>query len=216
VNTKRFALIALLLGGAGLGLTRDQDAHATAKPASLPYYDSKDFTPRWRSVKHRVEPFTLVDQSDRNLTEKDLDGRIHVASFVFAQCPSLCPTLIHRLKPVQDAIRDQDDVLMVSYSVTPQTDTPGVLKEFGKLRGIDPQRWRLLTGSLGEVSRVIRDSYFADDDRAIVDGSATRLLHTEKVLLVDRDRRLRGVYNGTNAFEMQRLLEDIAALRQSQ
>jgi protein SCO1/2 len=216
VNTKRFALVAFVLGSTGLAVALSQRAHATVKPSSLPYYDSRDFTPRWSTVEHRIGSFNLVDQSRRALREKDLEGKIHVASFLFAQCPSLCPTLVHRLKPVQDAIRDQHDVLMVSYSVTPQTDTPDVLREFGRLRGIDPERWRLLTGNLGDVSRVIRDSYFADDDRPIVDGSASRLLHTEKVLLVDRDRHLRGIYNGTNAFEMQRLIEDIATLRQAQ
>jgi protein SCO1/2 len=214
VNTRRFAVVAIILGSAGL-VSLSRGAHAIAKPSILPYYESRDFTPRWSPVEHRIGAFNLVDQTRRTLTEKDLDGKIHIASFLFAQCPSLCPTLVHRLKPVQDAIRGQDDVLMVSYSVTPQTDTPDVLSEFGKLRGIEPDRWRLLTGSLDEISRVIRDSYFADDDRPIVDGSATRLLHTEKVLLVDRDRHLRGIYNGTNAFEMQRLIEDIASLRQS-
>jgi protein SCO1/2 len=160
-----------------------------------------------------VAPFHLIDQRNQPLTEKDLDGKIHVASFLFTVCPSVCPTLVQKLKPVQEAIRGHHDVVMVSYSVTPLTDTPKVLAEFGKARGIDPDRWRLLTGSLDEISRVIRESYFADDDRPLEGEPKSRLLHTEKVLLVDGDRRLRGIYNGTNAFEMQRLVEDIETLR---
>ena len=187
---------------------------AVMRPVSvLPYYDSRDFTPHWSPVTHRVGPFHLVDQRNQPFTEKDLDGKIHVASFIFTSCPSVCPTLVQKLKPVQEALRGQSDVLMVSYSVTPLTDTPKVLAEFGQLRGIDPARWRLLTGDLGEVSRVLRDSYFADDNRPIDGEPQSRILHTEKVLLVDRERRVRGIYNGTNAFEMERLVEDIETLR---
>jgi protein SCO1/2 len=182
-------------------------------PEALPYYESRDFTPRWTPVHHRIAPFHLVDQRNRPFSEKDLDGEIHVASFLFTSCPSVCPILVQKLKPVQEAIRGHGDVVMVSYSVTPATDTPKVLGEFGRLRGIDPDRWRLLTGELGEISRVLRESYFADDVRPVDGEPASRLLHTEKVLLVDRERRLRGIYNGTNSFEMERLVEDIEALR---
>lgn len=182
-------------------------------PASLPFYESRDFTPRWSEVEHRVARFELVDQENRRFTERDLDGKIHVASFLFTSCPGVCPTLVTRLKPVQAAIRGLEDVVMVSYSVTPLTDTPAVLAEFGRLRGIDPGTWRLATGDLAEIQQVIRGSYFADDDRGAPDGSESRLIHTEKVILADRHGRLRGLYNGTHAFEMERLIEDIEALR---
>ena len=204
-------IIAVALGG--LGFLRASGATAVTSAIALPYYDSREFTPRWTRVGHRVAPFHLIDQENRALTEKDLDGKIHVASFLFAQCPSLCPTLVERLKPVQEAIRGHPGVIMVSYTVTPLTDTPAVLGDFGHLRGIDPERWRLATGELGEIRRVIRDSYFADDDRPITGVPQSRLLHSEKVLLVDGERHLRGIYNGTNAFEMERLVEDIATLR---
>ncbi len=206
-------LIAAILTLGGFGLTWDLSAPVPLPAGTLPYYDSRDFTPRWAPVSHRVGPFRLIDQQNRSITERDLDGRIHVASFLFAECPNLCPTLVQKLKPVQEAIRGRDDVVMVSYSVTPLTDTPKVLADFGRLRGIDPARWRLLTGELSEIQGVIRGSYFADDLRPIEGEPQSRILHTEKVLLVDRGRRLRGIYNGTNAFEMERLVEDIETLR---
>ena len=118
---------------------------AVMRPVSaLPYYDSRDFTPHWSPVTHRVGPFHLVDQRNQPLTEKDLDGNIHVASFIFTSCPSVCPTLVQKLKPVQEALRGQSDVLMVSYSVTPLTDTPKVLAEFG------PNLWCRAAETLGE------------------------------------------------------------------
>lgn len=211
------ALGAAALTAAGFVAFRssdDQGVSPGSQKTALPYYDSRDFTPHWAQVEHRVAPFHLVDQRNQPMRETDLDGRIHVASFLFTTCPSVCPVLVEKLKPVQGAIREWRDVIMVSYSVTPLTDTPAVLAEFGRSRGIDPNRWRLLTGGLSEVKAVLRDSYFADDDRPIGGEPQSRLLHTEKVLLVDRDRRLRGIYNGTDAFEMQRLVEDIEALRQ--
>lgn len=205
-------LAAFALALPGVGLLRALAPPTEASQGSLPYYNSRDFTPHWTKVDHQVAPFHLIDQENRRFTERDLDGRIHVASFLFAQCPSLCPTLVQKLKPVHDAIRGRSDVVMVSYTVTPLTDTPEVLAEFGRRRAIDSARWRLLTGDLVEIGRVIRDSYFADDLRPIDGEPASRLLHTEKVLLVDRTRRLRGIYNGTQAFEMERLIEDIATL----
>lgn len=206
---------SLAAGGYAIGSPFAPAATPTTKAEALPYYDSRDFTPRWSSVSHEVAPFALTDQTNQSFTEKHLEGKIHVASFLFAECPSLCPTLVQKLKPVQEAIRGWNDVMMVSYSVTPLSDTPEVLAEFGRRRGIDPNRWRLLTGSLTTIQSVIRDSYFADDLRPIDGETQSRLLHTEKVLLVDQERRLRGIYNGTNAFEMQRLVEDIQALRGS-
>lgn len=204
--------IAVLTLGASslLPLARTAEPSANA----LPYYESRDFTPRWSVVSHRVAPFELVDQEDRRFTSKDLEGKIHVASFLFTSCPGICPTLVQRLKPVQAALQGHDDALMVSYSVTPLTDTPAVLAEFGKLRGIDPKIWRLATGELAEIRKVIAGSYFADDQRPTADATESRLLHTEKVLLVDRSGHLRGIYNGTHAFEMERLVADVEALRQ--
>ena len=213
MKTKLTVIAALALCGLGLGYAYARSGPASVSSNALPYYESRDFTPRWTEVNHQVGAFHLLDQADRPVSEKDLDGKIHVASFLFARCPNLCPTLVQKLKPVQDSIRGQGDVVMVSSTVTPTTDTPAVLAEFGKLRGIDPARWRLLTGELSEIKSVIKDSYFADDDRSIDGVPQSRLLHSEKVLLVDRARHLRGIYNGTNAFEMERLVEDIAVLR---
>jgi protein SCO1/2 len=203
---------ALTLAGlAGVLVTRP----APAVPA-LPYYADRDFTPHWGPVEHRVGAFRLVTQQGRALSEIDLDGRIHVASFFYTGCPGVCPALVSRLRRVQEATRAFPDVALVSYSVTPRTDTPEALAQFGRLRGIDPERWLLVTGDLATITRLAHESYFADDARALPARSGERpLLHSEKVLLVDGQRRLRGVYDGTQAFEIERLLQDIATLRRT-
>ena len=181
-----------------------------ADPGTLPFYDSADFTPRWTaSVDHSVADFSLVSQTGNPLTREDLVGHIHVASFMFTACPNLCPRLVEQLKRVADAYRNDDEVRLVSYSVTPATDTPARLAQFGVARGIDPARWWLVTGDAKEIARLARDSYFADDRRV---ASADGILHTEKVLLVDRSGRLRGVYNGTVPYDITRLIGDIRLL----
>lgn len=210
---KMRATLLIAAAAAGAAFAYPLTRSAKTLPAAIPFYESRDFTPGWSEVQHHVAPFRLVDQKNRDFTERDLDGKIHVASFLFTSCPGVCPTLVERLKPVQAAIRGRQDVMMVSYSVTPRTDTPAVLAEFGALRGIDPETWRLATGDLAEIQRVISGSYFADDERGGSEGMESRLIHTEKVILVDGQRRLRGIYNGTHAFEMERLIEDIEALR---
>ncbi len=201
--------VGLLLVIGTLVLAGAYTASVSRSPVTaLPYYDGPDFTPRWTPVVHRVGDFHLIAQTGRQVTRTDLSGRIHVASFLFTTCPSICPTLVQQLKRVQEATRDVPNLSIVSYSVTPATDTPARLAAFGLERGIDPSRWMLVTGEASVIATLARESYFADDSR--LDRSAPdQILHTEKLLLVDEEGHLRGIYNGTIPFEVNRLIEDV-------
>ena len=187
---------------------------ATRPLEDLPYYDDPDFTPHWTAVMHRLGEFSLTTQTGRQVSQADLAGRIHVASFMFTSCPSLCPTLVRELKRVQDATAGVPGLTIVSYSVTPGSDTPARLAEFGREHGIDASRWMLLTGEPSTIASLARRSYFADDPRLVHEatGAGDQLLHTEKLLLVDEAGRLRGVYNGTMPFDVNRLIDDIRTL----
>ena len=185
--------------------------------APLPYYDGPDFTPHWSPIAHRVSDFRLTTQRGETLTGESLRGRIHVASFVYTKCAAVCPVLVRDLAKVQAAIATLPDVVLVSYTVTPEADTPAALAAFGRERSIDPDRWRLVTGDRRQIWRLARESYFADDPRAL-DGEPSpeqAFLHTEKVLLVDRHLHLRGVYNGTSAFDIEHLITDLRRLASS-
>jgi protein SCO1/2 len=116
------------------------------------------------------------------------------------------------MKRVQSAVAGLD-VTLLSYSVTPDLDTVDVLRTFAGDRGVDPARWKLLTGNPAGVIRVARDLYFADDDgmRASL-AKPDAFLHTEKLLLVDAEGQIRGIYNSTQPFEIQKLVEDIRSL----
>jgi protein SCO1/2 len=207
----RCVLIVLITLSAGLGCASDTER---SLGEGLPFYDSVEFTPRWSdTVDHMIGDFSLVTQTGDAITQDDLLGRLHVASFIFTSCNVICPTLVTQLSKVQDAIAHRDDVLLVSYSVAPRYDSVAVLNTFGSDRGIKSDRWKLVTGDEQTIYRLARNSYFADDGR--LDGSQTSadlFLHTEKVLLVDENGRLRGVYNGSLSFEIEKLIADIELL----
>ena len=186
---------------------------AVKTTSALPFYDSVDLTPRWtRSSTHRIGDFALVTQDGVPITRNDVMGKVHVASFVYTRCAGICPAMVTQLAKVQKAIDGRAAVLL-SYSVTPQDDTPAMLAAFGKLRGIDPGRWKLVTGDPEQIYALARTSYFADDGRLEARQAATeQFLHTEKALLVDREGRLRGVYNATLPHDIEKLIADLDQL----
>ena len=184
-----------------------EPAEGDSARAALPFYDTRDFMPRWQPVAHRVADFTMTTQMGKTVTNRDLAGHLYIASFIYTRCAAVCPLVVRQLSRLQAATRDMPDVTIVSFTVTPATDSPRVLAAFGRDRGIDPARWLLLTGDKREIYALARQSYFADDDRA------SDFLHTEKIVLVDRSGHLRGVYNGTQPFQIDQLAGDIARLR---
>lgn len=173
---------------------------------TLPFYDSAEFTPTWSETPARPVAFELTSQLGTTVTGAELAGRPHVAAFLFTRCTTLCPSLVTQLKRVQAATA----VTIVTYSVTPDLDTPAVLNAFGARAGLNPTRWLLLTGNRDVIYRLARGFYFADDARPGV--AANEFLHTERVLLVDGRGRLRGVYDGTQPFDIDRLIGDVNTL----
>lgn len=186
-------------------------ACATGASSGLPFYTGRDFTPLWSPAPARVASFSLTTQTGATLTGRDLRGTVHIASFIYTRCSVVCPVLVERLRAVQDAARAWPDVRLVSFSVTPDWDTPQILATYGRDHHIDAARWTLLTGSRTQIFLAARGFYYADDGR--LTGAPEEFLHTEKVLLVDRHGRLRGVYNGTLTSDIRHLIADTAALR---
>lgn len=205
----RFVLFAGFIAVITAGLVSD----AIKTTPKLPFYDSADLTPRWtRASNHRIADFSLLTQNGSPITRSDVIGKVHVASFIFTRCAGICPAMVTQLSKVQAAIADRD-ALLVSYSVTPQEDTPASLAAFGKLRGIDSNRWKLVTGDAEQIYALARTSYFADDGRLEAGKAAVdQFLHTEKALLVDREGHLRGVYNATLPHDIEKLMGDLDLL----
>jgi protein SCO1/2 len=216
MTRRMVTLVVALLACAGVGgvaWARSRAFGGEADP--LPYYESHDLTPRWSgsgASAHRIAPFVLTSQSGTRVSDADLAGKVHVASFIYTRCAVVCPALVKSLKRVQSEIGDPR-LVIVSYSVTPELDPPAVLASFGRERGIDPSRWYLLTGDREVIYRLARDSYFTSDDRLPrTPGEAGALLHTEQLVLVDRNGQLRGIYNGTQPAELDHLVADAQIL----
>ena len=187
----------------------------------LPYYNTPDFTPIFltnqqeadQKISHTIAPFALTDQHGQRITDRAIAGKVHVANFIFTSCGSICPVMTKHMKLVQDAFRTDSGVVLLSYSVTPWIDSVARLKTFAATNRIDSPNWHLLTGSKADIYTLARQSYFAEEDIGFSKDS-TEFLHTEHVLLIDKNKRIRGIYNGTLQLEAEQLVRDIRQLKQ--
>lgn len=182
---------------------------------TLPFYRSAEMTPEWIAETddayddiHQVEDFSFINQAGEAVTARNFEGKIYVANFFFVHCSGICPTMRTNLAKIQQAFLDDDEVLLLSHTVRPETDTAPVLQNYATANEVVPGKWHLVTGTREAIYTTARDSYFA----ALAEDT---FLHTESFILVDQNHRIRGVYNGTLAFDVQRLIEDIAMLKQA-
>lgn len=186
----------------------------------LPYYDSEEFTPHWHQPNspelegfHQIPEFSFTNQDGKEITEHSLEGKIFVANFFFTTCPGICPTVRSKLSRVQEAYVDDAQVEIISHSITPTIDTVDTLKQYAKLHEIESGKWHLLTGDRNDIYELAKNSYFASDDLGRAEG-IDDFLHTENLLLIDKNRRIRGIYNGLNNTSVNYLIADIAVLKQ--
>ena len=185
----------------------------------LPYYNEPDFTPIFitdkseveSKIKHIIADFSFLNQDSILISQKAIEGKIHIANFIFTSCGSICPKMTTNLKIVNDSLKNHSDIVLLSYSVTPWIDTPPVLKNYKAKNEITNPNWHFLTGSKKDIYSLARKSYFAEEDFGFSKDS-TEFLHTEHFILVDKTKRIRGIYNGTLELEMQQMLDDIITL----
>lgn len=197
----------------------DTRSATQAREDPVPYYNSPDFTPIWlsdpsavdKTITHRIADFSFRDQANAVVTQQTVSGSVYVASFFFTACPSICPKMTNLLKAVQDTFRHEPGVQMLSFSVTPWIDSIPRLRRYAADKGIDSAKWHLLTGERGKIYDLARKSYFAEEAIGFTKDS-TEFLHTEHLILVDQNRRIRGIYNGTQLLEIDKLIADIHLL----
>ena len=183
----------------------------------LPYYESREFTPRWLTSNtvpadfHRIPAFSLTNQHADEVTESELDGKVTVASFFFTRCGGICPKLTAALQQVDAAFEPDADVLLLTHSVMPSDDTVPALRAFTAKHHIDSTRWHFLTGSRDVIYALGREAYFAEEDLG-TPPDPDAFLHTENLVLVDQERHLRGIYNGLNRASVRQLIADVHQL----
>lgn len=190
--------------------------HSLGTPKSLPYFKDKKFTPVWSLPKgkpmHQIGQFQLTDQLGKAVSQRQLAGKIVVANFFFPACHGICPTTMKHLKKVQNAFLKDPQVVILSHSLTAETDTPESLSLYAKEQGIQHPKWRLLSGKKNALYDHARKSYFADEDLGKRTAEES-FLHTESFFLVDTNGHIRGLYAGTRPAEVALLIQDIKTLK---
>ena len=166
---------------------------------------------------HKIAPFSFTNQNGKIITNKDYEGKIYVADFFFTTCQTICPKMTTNMAWLQDKIKDNPKVKLLSHSVFPDEDTVEVLKKYAKEKGVIDSKWNLVTGKKEDIYKLARQSYLV-----VKTGKPEELydmVHTENFVLVDQKGRIRGFYNGTNLDSvvkgeknMKQLLEDIEFL----
>jgi len=188
--------------------------------AILPVYQPAQFDPSlvdssMTHVKryHTIADFSLTNQNGHTVTQDTYDNKIYVADFFFTTCPSICPIMTRNMAILQQELLNDPDVLLLSHSVTPDIDSVPQLKKYAEEKGVIDSKWNLVTGDKKHIYELARKSYLAAKSDG--DGGPFDMIHTENFILVDKEKRIRGTYDGTNEEAMYELLEDIRILQAS-
>jgi protein SCO1/2 len=196
----------------------------------LPIYSPRDINPELvdSTVQHigndhKIADFAFTNQNGKIITQKDYENTIYVADFFFTTCPTICPKMTDNMVWLQNQLKTNPEIKLLSFSVTPDIDTPQVLNKYAIEKGVDDSRWNLVTGDKKDIYYLARKSYLA-----VKTGKPEELydmVHTENFILVDKNKRIRGFYDGTNLDQptddpkiknMKQLLEDILWLSENQ
>ena len=157
---------------------------------------------------HEIPNFSFTNQFGNIVSHEDVQNKVYVANFFFTSCPSICIDLTNNLKIVQNAF--DNEILILSHSVDPEIDTVERLMKYQIINEINGSNWFLLRGNIDEIIKMAQLGYFAI---ASIDNHVENsLIHTENIVLVDDQQRIRGVYNGTSELEMSYLIDDIKRL----
>ncbi|WP_445456222.1 SCO family protein [Flavobacterium sp. HNIBRBA15423] len=169
-----------------------------------------DSTIQHIGYNHTIPDFSFTNQNGKTITQADYKDKIYVADFFFTTCPSICPIMTNNMVWLQEKIKDNPKVMLLSHSVTPDIDNVAVLKAYAKEKGVIDEKWNLVTGNKKDIYYLARKSYLV-----VKTGNPKELydmVHTENFVLIDQKRRIRGFYDGTNLEEVEKLYEDILFL----
>ncbi len=162
---------------------------------------------------HTIADFSLTNQNGKTITQSDYKGKIYIADFFFTTCPTICPIMTKNMAGIQEQILNDEEVLLLSHSVTPVIDSVAQLKKYALEKGVNDAKWNLVTGDKKQIYQLARKSYLAVKNDG--DGGPFDMIHTENFILVDKERRIRGFYDGTKTGDIEKLLKDLDILKAS-
>ena len=178
---------------------------------SMVNYELVDSTLQHVKKYHRIAPFSMINQNGDTITQKNYENKIYVADFFFTTCPSICIRMTANMGKIQKLIKDDSQVMLLSYSVTPEIDSVEQLKKYAIEKGVDDKKWNLLTGDKKMIYSLARKSYLAVKEDG--EGGPLDMIHTENFILVDPEKRIRGFYDGTDEIALKDLIRDISILK---
>ncbi|MBF4983175.1 SCO family protein [Nonlabens mediterrranea] len=195
------------------------DQKVVSRVEALPYYQEATFTPYWLSNDsdslidfHRIPDFTFINQHSDTITQDFYKDKIYITDFFFTVCPGICPAMTKNMNHLQKKFLDDEEVLLLSHSVTPDYDTPAVLKEYAQRMGVNAAKWNLVTGDKELIYNLGRNHYFVEEDLGTT-KDVDDFLHTENFILIDKNKRIRGIYNGLNKASVNQLIADVKTLK---
>ncbi|MGO3182440.1 MAG: SCO family protein [Aequorivita sp.] len=172
-----------------------------------------DTTLQYVKKYHTIADFSLVNQNGETVTQADYKDKIYVADFFFTTCQTICPIMTDHMVKIQEKLKDEHDVLLLSHTVTPEIDSVPQLKKYAIEKGVNDAKWNLVTGDKKEIYDLARKSYLAAKD---VPYEEFDLIHTENFVLIDKEKRIRGFYDGTDPEAIEVLLHDIEVLEKEE
>ena len=176
----------------------------------LPFIGPKQVNTKGDTVYHQIPAFRFLNQDSVFVSEKDVEGKVYVADFFFTTCPTICPKMKTQMLRSYERYKDRDEVRILSHSIDPDFDTPNVLKDYATRLQVKAPKWNLLTGDKAAIYTLGQKSYMvsAQEDP----NEAGGFVHSGAFILVDKNRHVRGIYDGTVEAEVNHLLEDMEIL----
>ncbi len=213
-------VIMFAIGGAiaAVSVASCNGVPSTVTHTGLPYYRTKELTPEWVSVKaaasatmHRVPTFAFTNHRGEQVTNRVLAGRVTLVHFFYASCGRVCPRAVGSIQRLLQSVPTDTGFQVLSYTVQPERDSVAALAVYARYHEIADARWQLLTGAWTEIEALATRGYFVN----LRDGASygtDDLAHTETLVLVDQEARIRGVYNATLALDMEQIARDVQLL----
>ncbi|MDA9803299.1 SCO family protein [Flavobacteriaceae bacterium] len=216
-NYKPFAIVLLVLSIVIVSIfyqiLKPREVLPIFQPAQV-NVELVDSTIQHVKKYHTIADFSLINQNGKTVTQDTYNNKIYIADFFFTTCQTICPIMTDHMVILQNKLKLNPDVMLLSHTVTPEIDSVAQLKKYALNKGVLDSKWNLVTGDKKEIYQLARKSYLAVKSSG--DGGEYDMIHTENFILVDQKKRIRGYYDGTLEEDIESLLNDIDILKKEQ